>query len=204
MFDPLRIELHYLPTLAYFQAIGAAGSVTLEASESYQKQTFRNRATILTSQGLLDLVVPIKKGRRHQPIREVEHELSSGWNEHHWRSICTAYGKAPFFDHYAPRIEAILAQPPDRLYDLNRQLLTVCLAALGWQVPISDCESFLPLNSGLEGDFRGRFSPEGVLPVPIEPYPQLFGNEFAKQVSLLDALFCTGPQASLLLRGGLQ
>ena len=56
----LLIELLHCPPIAWFaDAIQAPGGLLLEAHEHYPKQTFRNRALILTTQGVKPLTTSI-------------------------------------------------------------------------------------------------------------------------------------------------
>ncbi len=93
---PVLIELHYLPCIAYFAYLAHAESVVIEAHEHYVKQSYRNRCQILTASKVVSLSVPVQKGNRTQLIRDLKIDYSQSWLKDHWRTIASAYGKAPY------------------------------------------------------------------------------------------------------------
>ena len=55
--------LFYLPPIEYFSnVIKYKQCVVIEMHEHFPKQTFRNRASIHSPNGKLDLIIPIAKG----------------------------------------------------------------------------------------------------------------------------------------------
>lgn len=170
-----------------------------EAHEQYQKQSYRNRCYVLTANKVDVLTVPVLHGTRHQPIRDLRIDNGQPWQNHHWRSIQAAYGKAPFFEYYAPDFEQVLRQNQSFLFDLNLDLLTLCLKLLGvcTLLNLTECYEKIP-PSGLF-DARSRIiprnGPETHLFYHPEPYMQNFGQNFAPNLSIIDLLFCQGPNA---------
>ena len=57
----LLLSTAYLPPVEYFAAIAKYGGALLEACENYQKQSYRNRCTILTANGKMNLNIQLKK-----------------------------------------------------------------------------------------------------------------------------------------------
>ncbi len=100
MVNSVLAESHFLPSLEYFCAILPFGQIILEGHEHFEKQTFRNRCYINTAQGKMMLTVPLKE--RHGKILTKDVQLESGnkWRNSHWRTIESAYRKAPYFDFY--------------------------------------------------------------------------------------------------------
>lgn len=206
-FDAVLLELPYLPAPAWWGLWGYAGAVWLEGGEHFQKQTYRNRCTVLTANGPATLVVPVREGRsRHKTgIGQVAIDYRQPWLRQHWGAIEAAYGRAAFFEHYADELRAIYQQKPDFLFELNLALLSKCRAWLRLsQVPevIATYRKRYPatvLNA------RDLISPKKSL-MGYEPvvYRQNFGEHFFPHMSILDALFCQGPQAGIVARGGWQ
>ena len=57
----LLTELLHCPPIAWFaDAVQAPGGILLETHEHYPKQTFRNRALILTAQSVKPLTMPVR------------------------------------------------------------------------------------------------------------------------------------------------
>lgn len=178
----------------------------LESHEHFQKQTFRNRTCILTANGLLNLSIPTL-GSPKQAIRSLRMDSSQRWQDRHWRSIYSAYGKAPYFEFFADDIEQLIYQKEDFLFDFNKKVLSKCLILLQMQVEIKETASWQ--NKHEEGvlDLRGKILPGKPYPPLLNwqasPYYQVFGKDFVPALSVLDLLFCTGPVAKNLLRQSL-
>lgn len=203
----IRIESHYLPCLAYFTAIYSFDTVWLEAAEHYTKQSYRNRCYVLTANGTERLTVPVLEGTHKQPIRDVRIDYRQFWPDRHWRCLTAAYSKAPFFEHYADELGVILRRNWPFLFDLNLELLTICLKWLGWQKNLRLTESFDKEPSRTVFDAHGLISPRGndqsdrvYLPYL---YLQNFGSVFVPNLSILDLIFCQGPLATEVIKRSL-
>lgn len=59
--EKVIIEVHCFPSICYFKTIKSYQQIILEAEESFQKQTYRSRFDILTSQGVQTVSIPLKK-----------------------------------------------------------------------------------------------------------------------------------------------
>lgn len=216
MAKPLLIEPHYFPCLAYFSCLWAHGSVVLEIHEHYAKQSYRNRCQVRTANKVANLSVPVIKTGGKQKMRDVRIDYREDWLKNHWRTMVSAYGKAPFFAEFAPVFEAVLFRRHTFLLDLNMGILTNCLQLLAWNRAVSVSEQYLEESGGQCGDFsdwRNLIHPKnaGMLARVYKPvvYAQNFGGPFVQNLSVLDALFCEGPRAGQLIRqsagaGGLE
>ena len=58
----MTIDLQYLPSLEYFCALLKHDTITIEAHEYFEKQSYRNRCKILTTNKIDVLTVPVKNG----------------------------------------------------------------------------------------------------------------------------------------------
>ncbi|MVM41581.1 hypothetical protein GO730_34370 [Spirosoma sp. HMF3257] len=184
------------------------GGVQIEAYEHYQKQSFRNRCYVLTANKVDALTVPVQQGTHHQPIRELRIANDQNWRMHHWRCLQAAYGKAPFFEYYAPYFEPIYQKNWTFLFDLNVELLTICLKLLQLRIPLNLTEWYDKSAAIGLFDARSRLNPGNspetyVFHQPVV-YPQNFGVDFVPNLSIVDLLFCQGPSASDVLRAGLR
>ena len=202
----LLLDLHYLPCLDYVSGLMQFDGVQIEAHEHYQKQSYRNRCYVRTANGIDILTVPVQSGTRHQPIRDLRVDNSQMWAMHHWRTLQAAYGKAPFFEYYAPDFKPIYEKKWTYLFDLNFALLTICLKLLPLSAPLNLTEWYEKKTPLGVTDARSmvnlRNSPESyIFHYPV-PYPQNFGRNFVPNLSIIDLLFCQGPAASDVLRAG--
>jgi hypothetical protein len=199
------IEAHYLPSIAYFAALQQASEIVLEKHEYYVKQSYRNRCHIVSARGRETLIVPLTSKHGKVYINEVRIDYNQKWLNNHWRAIRSAYGKAPFFEHYADELERQLLRRQTFLYDLTHDMLSMCLRWLKWDAVIKESEKFEKTPSASVFDLRSALNAKDetnlsqfYLPVT---YRQVFGNTFVANASVIDLIFCTGgPEASRIIR----
>jgi hypothetical protein len=202
----VAIDLHYLPSLEYFTAIDGAEELLLFPQDLYQRQSFLNRTRILLANKVETLSIPIQGRRPRISMSQVKIDYGQKWQAIHLRGIQSAYGKAPFFEYFFPYIEPVLERQQASLWELNLQLLTICLKLLRRPVKLTVVEN--EVFTGEILDLRGKIEPKGTFEnrsyyLPI-PYTQLFGVDFEPNLSILDLLFCVGPQAERVLKQSLK
>ena len=195
----LLIEPHYFGNLSYYSLINHfRGQVCWEVCDHYVKQTFRNRTVILSANGPLNLIIPVKYTNR-TPVGEVTIDYSESWNKKHWRSIHSAYAKSPYFDYYGPQIEQALMQRDDLLIQNCRRLVTTCLEFLQIDSAFLLSETYQAAPESHIHDYRNYIHPKKpALSQKLyqdKPYFQNFGKEFVSNLSVLDLLFSLGPEA---------
>ena len=202
------IDLQYLPSVAYTALLQNVDEVIIESHEHFIKQSFRNRALIHDANKVLPLSIPVKHSGLKIPIREVEIDYSQKWMNLHWRAIQSSYGKAPFFDYYVDYFKAEIYSEEPLLFILNKNLLTLCLKLLGSDLSLKFTEAYNKVASDGIMDFRSRITPKANLNdlswFHAKPYYQLFGKDFVPNLSVLDLLFCTGPDASYISKESFQ
>ena len=200
------IELQYFPPAIYFAQL-MTGSMVIEQYEFYEKQSYRNRCRILSANGVDELSVPILNGNSKQLIRDVKIDYHQKWVNRHWRAIQSSYGKAPFFEYYALEFRQELEKKPIYLFDLNLSILSVCLDFLQMGATLSLTKEYQSLAKCPEEDIRSQIHPKKdhtiALSYAAQPYPQVFGNKFVKDLSILDVLFCEGPNAYQIIKSGI-
>ncbi len=201
---PFLFQLNYSPLVDQIALMASGNNCVLESQETYQKQSFRNRCSILTSQGILDLVIPIvHAGGNAIPIQQTRIDSSKPWAIQHWKSIHTAYNKSAYFSYYKHHFEIFYQSTPEFLFQFNLNILhTFC------EILKIDFPSF---NSKWEEnpedfiDLRTLFQPKKIYPFDAFPYYQTFetSKEFESNLSVYDLLFNLGPDAfSYLIKRG--
>ncbi len=200
----LLIDLHYLPTTTWFTWVAKADKIVLEKHEHFVKQTYRNRAHILTPQGIDALSVPLKGSQKKIPMCDIQIDNQQKWVNRHWRAIQSAYGKAPFFEHYADYFKQHIYANYPTLWELNTQLLTICLAFLQINTPVVYTQTYQKQVENPLLDLRSAIHPKKPFtirpPLVYTPYRQVFGNKFVLGLSIIDLLFAEGPQAGSIIR----
>jgi hypothetical protein len=200
----LLIELHFLPSLEYFCALQEFNEIIIERNERFVKQTYRNRCYILTSQRIEMLTVPLTGRHAGVLTRDVRIDNSRRWATHMWRTIMSSYRNAPFYEHYADELHDVLSQNHEFIYDLNMDSLSFCLKALRWKKQISQTSAFADVSTPGTLDLRSvidrrESSPTRKVYRP-QPYYQIFGSKFSENLSVIDLLFCKGPEAGEVLK----
>lgn len=197
----LLSEIQYHPPITYFIFATRADAILIEKQENYQKQSYRNRCQILTSQGVLALTVPVVKGNRKTPIYETEIDYRQNWPETHWRTIRSAYGSSPFYPYYADLFRDVYENRPKYLFDLDLQFLMLYLRLLGIKQIVKFTEEYKTGYDQSVLDLRNLIHPKIQADnLNVKPYSQVFGKQFASSLSILDLLFSQGPEAQQYVR----
>lgn len=197
------IELHYLPSLEYFCALLGFESIQFDKHEHYVKQSYRNRCYINTAQGIEMLTVPLTNKHGKVAIKDVRIDHAIKWQNNHWRTIESAYRKAPYFEYYADELEKIIYSNQVHLFDFNYNLLSFCLKNISFNPTLSVSVAYEKSPESTFQDLRSII--QAKIPYSGRPYYlptsyyQVFGNQFVPNLSLIDILFCEGPRTGSLL-----
>ena len=196
----LLIENHYFPCAEWVRMSFAYSYIKIEACESYQKNSFRNRCVIAGSNGLMNLSVPLQKGRDQKAsYRDIRIAWQDNWQVQHWRSIVSCYNRAPYFEYYAQHVENLLQKRFDFLFDLNLEILNWLQKTFKIPGEIGLTDQYLTTAGADTDDFRNYWKPSGFQESAGDAprYFQLFEDRigFQPNLSVLDVLFCAGPRA---------
>ena len=197
------IELHFLPSIEYFCALVPFEKISLERHEHFTKQTYRNRCHILTSNGPGKLTIPLTSKHGKVMITNIRIDYTERWQDNFWRTLVSAYAKAPYFEHYADELRKEIFYGHPFLYDLNFRLLSLCLSWLNWNKTILETDRYEKIPDSATTDLRSVISAkkdfrERNIYRP-QPYQQVFGAAFSPNLSLLDLVFCAGPDCTTLV-----
>ena len=204
----ILMEVQYLAPVQYYCKLMQYETVFLEQHENYRKGSFRNRCQIATANGVIGLSIPLQKGKNQQTnIRNVKIDNNSNWQTIHWRSIYTAYGKSPFFEYYQDDIYAIYEKKSDLVFDFCLEMQELLLSLLGLAPNIQYTSAFERIVTDDTLDFRNIILPKNYAENRnpnfwATPYPQVFEDRlgFLPNLSILDLLFCAGPEALAYLQ----
>lgn len=219
------LQPSYIPWRGYFHQILKSDLFIFYDDVQYDKHGWRNRNRIKTPNGVQWITIPVLSAGSVEKgilINQIEINWQRNWNEKHWQMLKQSYAKAPFFKNYSRFLESFYAQHPLKLADFTIDLTIALAAELDISHTKFMRSSDIP---GITGSKTGRliqiltkvgatgyvsgpsardyieqdlFSNAGI---PIEymvydypEYPQLFPPH-DPQVSILDLLFMTGPEA---------
>jgi len=201
---PLIISTAYAGPAEYFSIIAKTlnAGVWIEQMETYPKQTWRNRCTILTSQGTLDLIIPVKKKfGNHTKTNQIEIDNENQWYLNHWKALTAAYNASPYFMYYQDELLPFYKGNHHNLIDFNQQLTRTLLKLLRIETQIKLTNDFKIPESA--NDLRYRLTPKKNINKNNFPkYIQVFGenSQFFPNLSIFDVLFNLGPESTVYLK----
>ncbi len=196
------LEPHYLPSIEYFTILSQSDELIWDVESVFQKQTYRNRAYILSANGVLPLIVPVSY-RHDTKLKDVRIDYSQDWVRQHRGAFYSSYGKSPFFEHFSELIYPSWEAKPKFLLDLNHAFLSVCFRVLQWQIDI-----VTDYSENGHYDLRDKIRAKEVFEnrqfYKSFLYVQNFGNTFVPNLSILDLLMCQGPESGKIIRDSIQ
>jgi hypothetical protein len=197
----LLLSTAYFPPVNYFALISGFSIFIIEKHENYSKQSYRNRCNILSANGVLPLVIPVKRNRGGSTIiTDVRCDNSYNWQRQHRISIESAYRSAPFYEYYIDEIMPFFESPYSFLIDLNSEILLTILGILQLPAEIRYTDHYQKTPEGEIQDARD-IHPKKKEYGTVREYPQVFGDKFGfvPGLSIIDLIFNMGPDARRIL-----
>lgn len=190
----------YFGSVVYYQNLVKQSDILIETKEHFPKQSYRNRCDILSADGILSLSIPVKKPNGSKtPTDEIHLANNENWRARHWRAIRTAYQSAPYFDYYGMEVKELIFREDELLLDLNDAITKRIIEWLDLPVTINRTTAFAPIqNDDPREILVDKNKNDAFLKAP---YHQVFPSDssFTMNISILDAIMCTGPLARNLL-----
>lgn len=214
----MLLSIAYFPPISYFvllakgMQITADGvipsAVTIEACETYRKQTWRNRCRICSASGPEYLNFPIvHEGGHELPIREIKVDYSTPWVVRTERTISSAYDSSAYFSFYRDELFSILESKPETLFELDLRIIRFFLRKTGVAAEISFTSGYSSPGEAGPDDYRDVIHPKKQDPTLereglLKPYFQVFAGKygFVANLSIMDLLFNEGPESILYLK----
>lgn len=132
-------QSNYIPWKGYFDMIARVDEFVLFDDVQFTKRDWRNRNLIKTASGSAWLTIPVaSKSKFEQRICDTEVD-DPDWSRRHWRTICLAYQKAPFWHVVADDLEALYHKCAEEssLSRINHSFLTTICLMLGIKTKLS-------------------------------------------------------------------
>lgn len=188
--------LLYFGPIAYYRRIAQSKNSVFVSNERFAKQTHRSRCDIYGANGKLTLSIPVNRpfGNRTR-LNEVQLSDATPWLQTHWKSIKSAYGRAPYFDYYAPQIEELYANQYDSLASFLEEIHKRTHHWLDiTPSPIQEIEMTTSVQQTLDQSLIAMKSDHN-------QYWQVFQDKlgFLPNLSILDLLFNEGPQGQMII-----
>lgn len=195
-------SVEFFPPLSSFVIAIQSSEWVIEANENYQKSGLRNKYQIASSQGRLLLSAPLEHGKNNgKPIKEVRLSYHQNWHVQHFRSLKTNYGNSPFFPHYEESFFDFFQQKYEFLFDLCIESIELLNKLLKITLKLDITQDFQKEYPENFIDQRTQFKEKQPIKISYVPYPQVFEDRlgFIENLSVLDILFCLGPDAKNIL-----
>lgn len=215
----------YFGPVQWYQKLHRYDEVEIEQRESFQKQTYRNRCLIATTQGVQALTVPIERSNPStvNTIKDIRISNHGNWRHLHWNALVSAYGESPFFEYYQDDIRPFFEKRWAYLFDYNEAIREKMCELLDIEAKVSFSLEFkvysLEMNTLVAEkstinyklstinkikDFREGINPKHPMADPDfdpKPYYQVYQQKhgFLPNLSVLDLLFNMGPEGIFYL-----
>jgi hypothetical protein len=218
------LQPSYIPWRGYFHQIRKADVFVFYDDVQYDTNGWRNRNRVKTPNGTQWLTIPVLSKGAHAPgavISDIRIDWHRPWSKKHWATLQQVYRKAPHFGRYRELLESFYARTSELLADFTIDLTIALAAELGISGVTYHRSSALPAEGTktdrlvsilrhlgathyVSGPSAKDYLEEDKLTangISLEymvynypDYPQLY-PPYDPQVSILDLLFMTGPEA---------
>ena len=190
--------LVYFGNIHYFRELVRVNDPVFTLSETFLKQSFRSRCEIYGANGKQTLSVPIIKTKGSKSlVSEIAISYVEDWQKNHWKSISSAYGKSPFFEHYEDAVKSLIFAKHEYLHELNLSILKECLKWLEYEKEVILFNQKIDTQtSNLQlGDAKTEIDEN------LKKYHQVFEEKYGNfsNLSLLDLVFNEGRNSQLFI-----
>ncbi len=185
----------YLGSTSYWQQWLNDTDALIEQWETFPKQTERNRCTIAGANGIEQLTIPVERQHGRQlKTRDIHITYQENWQHRHRQAFKSAYQHSAFYDYYAEFFDPFYTKKYNFLLDFNIGLMEVCLKLLDIKKTIRLTDDYIGISYSQ--------SPIADSTIRIPDYYQVFQDRygFLPDMSIIDMLFNTGPEARDILK----
>ncbi len=204
----MTLSSSYLPPIDWFAHLIKGEPILIEQWENFHKQTIRNRCTIDSSNGPLNLTIPIDKSNFTPGgkclMKDVRISYHLNWQHQHWYTLETTYYNSPFFEYLQDDFHPLYEKKWDFLMDFNEELINKCCEILDIETKISRTTEWIGDQSqGLKTEKQNCISDDNAnMANESKTYYQVFAHKhgFLSNLSIIDLIFNMGPEGILYLK----
>jgi hypothetical protein len=189
----------YFSPISQYSEIVKSNSVVFEMEDNFQKQSYRNRCYIYNSNGKQLLNIPVKDKYKGSSQRKKTKDLlvdnDALWQDHHLKSLQTAYRTSPFYEFYEDDLLSIFTKKYTFIQDVNIDTFLFISDALQISQQYSKTGEYIVKTT--EKDLRELADVKKQPQKFVDSYVQMFDDKhgFIPHLSILDLLFMEGPNA---------
>jgi len=187
----------YFAPISYYSIICKYRESVIEKHEYFIKQTIRNRCSICSTNGMLNLSIPrVRKNSSKKLIKDIQICYTEPWQKIHWKTIKTCYNSSPFFEYYMEKVHALYQKKEKYLIDFNHRSHKLILDLLQSNQDINYSQEY-DLKTPLKDYRKHSFSTDNII-----KYDQVFSQEngFINNLSIIDLIFNLGPESNSYLK----
>lgn len=196
--------LPYFGSISFYKSLVDYRTIYIEASENYQKQSYRNRQYIYGANGKLMLNIPVKHSASNQRLKYKESQIENDfdWQDLHFKSLESAYRTSPYFEFYEDDLKPLFDEKFDSLFDFNLRCFETTLDLLDLEMSIVMTSEYFKKYNEID-DKRELIRAKSKKDFNLKSYHQVFENKlgFISDLSILDLLFNLGPESINYLKG---
>jgi hypothetical protein len=197
----ILIHPNYFPNIHQFTQIIKADIILFEASDNYQKQTFRNRTYIYGANGKLGLFVPVIHTHNNRELfKDVKISYDSNWMDLHLKSLQSAYRSSPYFEYFEDNFVKLYSEKEKFLVDFNIKCIKLISNLLDLNLNYKISNEYIEKTNDII-DLRGLSNARKEKKIDTPKYIQVFESKhgYLNNLSIVDLIFSEGPNSVSLV-----
>ena len=197
----ILIHPNYFPNIHQFTQIIKADNILFEASDNYQKQTFRNRTYIYGANGKLGLFVPVIHTHNNRELfKDVKISYDSNWMDLHLKSLQSAYRSSPYFEYFEDNFVKLYSEKEKFLVDFNIKCIQLISNLLDLNLNYKISNDYVEKTNDII-DLRGLSNARKEKKIDTPKYIQVFESKhgYLNNLSIVDLIFSEGPNSVSLI-----